>query len=395
MNNQLSHPRPESSSIGQPTGHAPCRPKGNRLIVGLACVLPLTIAAVWLFNGSTAQATSSRKVDPSISSIAVGSSDDSSFDTITFSEAAETFVDVTPSPQLADAVAKEQSTAENPAPVGKAVQIKPEQGGGIKGLDDLTKRLAQSNPGLRVEDKGYAPPNVLSKIQALDGAFPPGKIDWATLFTTLNKNVTPDSYTDKDVIIPLVIGIRMCDGVMAIRLKNAEWLKECGDDIEALAKTLDVPDNELAYARAMKDEATKGNWLAVFENLGILQKRVTVRLQKASEQTSTLVMIGGWMQGARFIGTAVQNLKDTTTVPSPSYVLREPKLVEWLLAKLKVVKTSNDQQKTLLATVQKELASILKIVSIDIDPTKGKIEPDQLALLISGSTAIVDAAVGK
>jgi hypothetical protein len=106
-------------------------------------------------------------------------------------------------------------------------------------------------------------------------------------------------------------------------------------------------------------------------------------------------MVGGWMQGARFIGSAVLSLKDSSNTPHPSYCLREPKLVEWLQAKLKVVKTTTDRQKSIISTIQKELASIGHIINISIDPKKGRIGEGDMQTLIKGATAIVNAAVAK
>jgi hypothetical protein len=239
----------------------------------------------------------------------------------------------------------------------------------------------------KAEDAGVGMPTPYDKFLALDAALTSSKVNWGQVFRKVAVDIDPDSFTDKDVVIPMVLGIRIADGVMAIKALDAEMLNKCAADIEKLAKKLNIADSELGRARAVRAAANKGEWLKVFMELGFFQQDIMKKIEdKERSDRGTLLIVCGWMQGARYTTTVVgENYS-----PAVSNILREP-----LLAKALKEKVEKLSDKSKSAPAVAKLREVLpKVESILTIPLDGTISKENVAEINRLSTEVVKAALG-
>lgn len=249
------------------------------------------------------------------------------------------------------------------------------------------------------KDTGYTPPNPIDKFIALEDMFGKGVVKWKDIMTKVSQDVETKNIRDTDFLIPLLMGIRVADGVMTVKVRSVEDLNAAADDIRDMATKLRVPERDMSWANKARAEAARGEWASVFMSLGFMQKKVLDKLQEAKEDQRSLVMLSGWIQGLRYSAAAVLDNYDAqvgkgSVASHPSYQLRDPKLVEWLIGLVK--KLSPEKQATPEVTaIRKALDEIYKIVGIDIDPKKGRISKEDVQKLASLSDAIVATIVAK
>ena len=183
-------------------------------------------------------------------------------------------------------------------------------------------------------DGGLGMPTPYDKFIALDQALGKTPVNWKQYFSKTKVDVDVDEITETKVAMPTLLGFRISDGVMAIKAHDAELLNKCASDIEAMAKKLGVGDGELARAKKIRSSANAGEWLKVFMELGFLQQDIMKTLDRSENKVQgTLVIVAGWLQGARYVTGVV---KDNYTSAN-SNILREPMLVDALIAKLKTL----------------------------------------------------------
>jgi hypothetical protein len=77
----------------------------------------------------------------------------------------------------------------------------------------------------KAKDAGVGMPTPYDKFIALDQVLTKTKVDWPQVFRKVAVDIDPDKFTDKDVAVPMILGVRIADGVMAIKAKDAELLK--------------------------------------------------------------------------------------------------------------------------------------------------------------------------
>jgi hypothetical protein len=239
----------------------------------------------------------------------------------------------------------------------------------------------------KAEDAGVGMPTPYDKFLALDAALTNAKVNWGQVFRKVAVDIDPDAFTDKEVVIPMVLGIRIADGVMAIKALDAEMLNKCAADIEKLAKKLDIADSELGRARAVRAAANKGEWLKVFMELGFFQQDIMRKIEdKEHTDRGTLLIVSGWMEGARYTTTVVGD----NYSPSVSNILREPLLARALKDKVEKLsdKTKSNPPVAKLREVLPKVESILTI------PLEGTISKENVAEINRLSTEVVKAALG-
>lgn len=178
-------------------------------------------------------------------------------------------------------------------------------------------------------------PNPYDKFIALDGALGTGTVKWTEVFNANAADSEPDKLTDTKVAIPALLGFRICDGVMAIKARDAAKLNACADDIEKLGKKLGVTDADLRRAKLVRSFANQGEWGRVFLELGYLQQDIERTLQRESKSpgkapVQKILYAAGWLQGARYTSRLVNDNYNAKTAG----LLREPLLVKQLKADL-------------------------------------------------------------
>jgi hypothetical protein len=238
----------------------------------------------------------------------------------------------------------------------------------------------------KAEDAGVGMPTPYDKFLALDQALTDSKVNWGQVFRKVAVDIDPDAFTDKEVVIPMVLGIRIADGVMAIKALDAEMLNKCAADIEKLAKKLNVADSELGRARAVRAAANKGEWLKVFMELGFFQQDIMKKIQdKEHSNRGTLLIVSGWMQGARYTTTVIgENYS-----PAVSNILREPLLARALKQKVEGLSGSIKDVPS-VARLREVLPKVETILTIPLD---GTISKENVAEINRLATEVVKAAL--
>jgi hypothetical protein len=239
----------------------------------------------------------------------------------------------------------------------------------------------------KAQDAGLGMPTPYDKFLALDQALTNAKVNWGATFRKVAVDVDADALTDKDVAIPMALGIRIADGVMAIKAHDAELLNKCAADIEKLAKKIGVSDAELGRARAVRTAANKDEWMKVFMELGFFQQDIMKKIEDKEHATrGTLLIVAGWMQGARYTATVIED----NYTPAASNILREPVLAKALMTKVDGL-PENVKGSPLVGKVREVLPQITKIIDIPLDGTIPKESVTQLNQL---ATQVVKASLG-
>lgn len=237
-------------------------------------------------------------------------------------------------------------------------------------------------------EAGIGMPTPYDKFLALDQTLTGSTVDWRQAFRKTAVDLDPDSFSDKEAAIPMVLGVRIADGVMAVKARDAEMLNKCASDIERLAKKLDIPDSELGRARAVRTAANKGEWLKVFMELGFFQQDIMKKIESKENTTrGTLLIVCGWMQGARYTSSVVEQ----NYSPASSNILREPMLAKALKEKVEGL-PANVKDVPAVAKLREVLPKIETILNI---PTDGTISKENVTELNKLATEAVKAAVGS
>lgn len=240
----------------------------------------------------------------------------------------------------------------------------------------------------KASEAGLGMPTPYDKFLALDEVLTKKKVDWAAAFRKVAVDVDPDEFTDKDVVIPMVLGIRIADGVMAIKARDAEFLNQAAADIEKLAQKLGIADAELSRARAVRAAANKNEWLKVFMELGFLQQDIMKKIEtKENTSKGTLLIVAGWLQGARYTATVVEE----NYAPEVSNFLREPLLVRALKDKVATL-PAPAKDSPLVGQLREALPKLEKILDVPLD---GAITKENVVELKKSATDIVKATLAK
>ena len=205
-------------------------------------------------------------------------------------------------------------------------------------------------------------PNPYDKFMALDSALGAGAVKWKEVFNRTEVNIDPDRVQDVNVAIPALLGFRICDGIMAIKARDAEKLNSCANDIEKMGKKLGVTDNDLRRAKMVRSFANRGEWGRVFLELGYLQQDIERVLQRESGQggkasVRKILYAAGWLQGARYTSNLV---KDNYTAKTGG-ILREPLLVKELKRDLDSVEQSKEGIVRLISEAMTELQTLIDV----------------------------------
>jgi hypothetical protein len=235
-------------------------------------------------------------------------------------------------------------------------------------------------------DGGLGMPSPFDKFLALNQLLTKSKPDWRKVFRQVAVDIDADSCTDKEVGIPMVLGVRIADGVMAVKACDAELLNKCASDIEKLALKMGVKDSELGRARAARAAANNNEWLKVFLELGFLQQDIMQKIETKENATrGNLLVVSGWMQGLRYTSTII----GSNYSPVASNILREPLLVKALKEKVQQMPDSVKRKPTVAQTLS-VLPKIEKTLTIPLD---GSISPEDVAELKKLSTEVVKSVV--
>lgn len=174
-------------------------------------------------------------------------------------------------------------------------------------------------------------PSPYDKMLAIEVAAKGKKIQWGKVYDAVAIDVDANSCPDK-TSAALALGVKIADGLVAVKSQDVEKLNSCATQIESIAKKLGAGEEELRRARLVRENANKGKWLDVFLELGFLQADIMKILNREENANHRkLIIASGWMQGARHITYYLIENYD----PDISNVLREPLLVGELSKEIK------------------------------------------------------------
>ena len=225
-------------------------------------------------------------------------------------------------------------------------------------------------------------PSPYDKFLGLDQVLNLTNADWKTVYNDISRFVDA-SKLKGETDVALALGVKIADGVMAIKARDANGLNECSRQIEDLAKKLGVKDEEMSRAKTVRAHANKNEWLLVFLELGFLQVDIMKSLRtQGNAQRRPLIITGGWMQGLRYTSHVI--IKHYS--PSNSNFLREPVLVKAMQSELDSLPAAIKSSATVAALITR-LPGIFTAVNI---PLEGSIPKEDVQKLFDTSGEIVD-----
>jgi hypothetical protein len=181
----------------------------------------------------------------------------------------------------------------------------------------------------------------------------------------------------------LALGVKIADGVMAIKAKDVNGLNDCSRQIEDIAKKLGVKADEMTRAKTVRAHANKNEWLQVFMELGFLQTDIMKSLRaNGNAKRRPLIISGGWMQGLHYTSHVIAKRYSA----EGSNYLREPVLVKALQAELAALPADIKALPKVAALIEL-MPSIYSAVNISIE---GSISKDGVQKLLETSGEIVD-----
>ncbi len=223
-------------------------------------------------------------------------------------------------------------------------------------------------------DSGLGMPSPYDKFLALDQVVPGDGVPWQRHLAEIGVDIDPDAFLDADIHIPLVLGVRIADGVMAVKARDAEALNSCATDIEELARKMGVADSDLERARRARTMANNGEWLRVFMELGFLQQDIMQKIDAPENRVrGDLLIISGWMQGLVYTSTVIVEHYS----PETSNFLREPVLAKALLQRAQSLPQPAAGH-PLVAAAAETLKTVIGFVDIPIDGSIAKADVETL-----------------
>lgn len=238
--------------------------------------------------------------------------------------------------------------------------------------ESATKQNADFNRlnALGKDDITRSASSVIDKLIALEQDLKiEGKtIDWSSQYEDFKFVIKdPESITDKALLCTL-LGIKMTDGTLALKGKDAGRLNDCADTIEVLARALEVPETDLDAGFKIKDAVNRGDWMNAFMQLGMLQHSIMKSLksrEKGERDLGVMIVCGAWFQGARITVSLIQ--ENYTGVLS-NY-LRAPVFTSLMKRELLLIDDPDLKSSAQLQFLVANLDEIYKIVNVSMDHT--------------------------
>ena len=243
------------------------------------------------------------------------------------------------------------------------------------------------------QDVGLLPPSVIDKLLAMEIEFDKAGIkirgaDGARVYRRSYDNCGVEVNLAKlqagsEVGAALALGMKIADGVVALKARHAEGMKECADIIDPLARKSGAGDEDLRRARDVKRLADKSLWRDAFMELGFLQEDIVIEVERNQQkrEKAILIFMGAWVQGGRH----VTELMLDHYLPMIGNILREPMFVEQALKEMKALPAETRADPKFKA-VEADLTRFYKIVNVkmDADIPKAQIEEyHQMCLKLS------------
>ncbi len=177
----------------------------------------------------------------------------------------------------------------------------------------------------------------------------------------------------------ILLGVKVADGVLALKAKDAETLNACAEYIEKLAKDLKVPEQSLARGFMIKDAVNRGDWFDAFFQLGLYRQDIVRALKEAEgndRSKAILIVCGGWYHGASI---AVEVMEDNYSGERTNF-LRAQSYVSLMIAELKSITREDLKASNEMSFLLESLPKVRTIVDISRDwkVPEGQISKEKL-----------------
>lgn len=225
-------------------------------------------------------------------------------------------------------------------------------------------------------------PSPYDKFLGLDQVLHLSNVNWKAAYNDLSRFVDVSKLKDEPDAA-LALGVKIADGVMAIKAKDVNGLNDCSRQIEDIAKKLGVTDAEMSRAKVVRGHANKNEWLQVFMELGFLQTDIMKSLRAGKNaRHRPLIISGGWMQGLHYTSHVILKYHP----PETSNFLREPVLVKAIQGELAAL-PGEVKARPKVAALIALMPGIYSAVNI---PIEGSISREGVQKLLETSSEIVD-----
>ncbi|MFM8886321.1 MAG: hypothetical protein ACKOKC_07905 [Chthoniobacterales bacterium] len=233
----------------------------------------------------------------------------------------------------------------------------------------------------KAEKAALPMPNPYDKLLAIEETVGKDKVDWSALADNMAIDVDANEIEGRPDAA-LALGVKIADGIVAIKAQNAEKLNRSADQLEALGKKLGATDDDLKRARQVREMANRGEWMMVFLELGFLQADIMKKLAAPENKDErTLVIASGWLQGGRYATALIEQ----NYTPELSNILREPVLAGELNKQVSAVGGELAKSPKVQA-VTKAMSEAYPIVNIPLDASISKDDVGKLKSI--GDTAV-------
>lgn len=179
-----------------------------------------------------------------------------------------------------------------------------------------------------------------------------------------------DKFKNRDAALPLLTGLRMVDGFVAVMAKSKDDVRMIADEVESLALAIGLDKKDLAPAGAARKAALAGKWDTVIFELAFLQSEVMDHLNNGKsivikEPKTILVAWAGFLQACVYASEMVAG-----NMPNPdlSNYLRVGRYLKHLVKKQEELKgdLATDEK---VKKCHEAISAIEQILDIPLDGT--------------------------
>ena len=158
--------------------------------------------------------------------------------------------------------------------------------------------------------------------------------------------------------IALLLGAVIADGFIAVQAEDAPTVKDIGQRVLSLSKSIGVGSSITAHAKAITDAADKRDWAGVRQELDKTQNSVQQAMNEVhDEKLSQLVSLGGWLRGTEIL-TAVVTKRYSE---EGSELLHQPDLLNYFETRLQAMPEFNLK---LLQDIHKALIEVRPLIDV-------------------------------
>lgn len=205
-----------------------------------------------------------------------------------------------------------------------------------------------------------------------------GRPNWSLYY----RKPIPVSYGNR-VQAALNLGGLIGDGYIAVEAHDGQQVKNVGQDIMKLARSLGVNDDVLSRGKSITDKAEENEWNALKEELEATQNEVRAAMSAMEDQNLVIMVnVGGWIRGTEVAsGIIAQNYN-----PQQARLLRQPALVGFMCRKIDEL-PDDLRNDALLKEIRFQLGEIQKMVAYPLDHAPDAAEVTRLHDTVAGLIA--------